>query len=127
MAIAGLNHFNIIASPQLITEVRDFYVEVIGLTEGWRPDFDFDGYWLYAGDAPIVHLMASEDLAEPSERTTGYLDHIALTASDLETTEQRLATLGQTYDKKTVPGFNITQLFLHDPIGLGIELNFATN
>ena len=129
MAIAGLNHFNIMGSQSLIDEVRDFYVNVIGLSEGWRPAFDFDGHWLYAGDAPILHLMVSEEGSETDDggvsSTTGHLDHIALTAADLTAVESRLIELGQVYKKKVIPGFNVTQLFLHDPIGLGVELNFS--
>ncbi|EHQ57029.1 hypothetical protein OMB55_00007490 [gamma proteobacterium HIMB55] len=129
MAIAGLNHFNIMGSQSLIDEVRDFYVDVIGLSEGWRPDFDFDGHWLYAGAAPILHLMVSEEGSDTDDggisSTTGHLDHIALTAADLTAVESRLIELGQVYKKKVIPGFNVTQLFLHDPIGLGVELNFS--
>ena len=129
MAIAGLNHFNIMGSRSLIREVRDFYVYVIGLSEGWRPDFDFEGHWLYAGDAPILHLMVSEEGSVTNDggisSTTGHLDHIALTAADLTAVESRLVELGQVYKKKLIPGFNVTQLFLHDPIGLGVELNFS--
>ena len=129
MAIAGLNHFNIMGSRALIDDVRDFYVHVIGLSEGWRPDFDFDGHWLYAGDAPILHLMVSGGESEATNgsasASTGHLDHIALSATDLAVVEARLNTLGHTYKKKVIPGFNITQLFLHDPIGLGVELNFS--
>ena len=129
MAIAGLNHFNIMGSRSLIREVRDFYVDVIGLSEGWRPDFDFEGHWLYAGDAPILHLMVSEEGSVTNDGgislTTGHLDHIALTAADLTAVESRLVGLGQVYKKKLIPGFNVTQLFLHDPIGLGVELNFS--
>ena len=132
MAIAGLNHFNIMGSRSLIDEVRDFYVDVIGLTkssDGWRPDFDFEGHWLYAGDAPILHLMVSEEGSETADNgirsTTGHLDHIALTAADLTAVESRLIELDQVYEKKVIPGFNVTQLFLHDPIGLGVELNFS--
>ncbi len=131
MAIAGLNHFNIIASPALIAEVRAFYLDVIGLTEGWRPDFDFDGHWLYAGDAPILHLMSDPDLQTgdtgETSKSTGHLDHIALTASGLADMEARLRELNIDYDKKEVPGFNITQLFIRDPIGLGVELNFMAS
>jgi catechol 2,3-dioxygenase-like lactoylglutathione lyase family enzyme len=109
--------------------VRDFYVDVIGLSEGWRPDFDFEGHWLYAGDAPILHLMVSEEGSVTNDggisSTTGHLDHIALTAADLTAVESRLVELGQVYKKKLIPGFNVTQLFLHDPIGLGVELNFS--
>jgi catechol 2,3-dioxygenase-like lactoylglutathione lyase family enzyme len=129
MTIAGLNHFNIMGSRSLIAEVRDFYVDVIGLSEGWRPDFDFEGHWLYAGDTPILHLMLSEEGSETNDgsisSTTGHLDHIALTAADLTAVESRLVELGQVYKKKLIPGFNVTQLFLHDPIGLGVELNFS--
>jgi len=131
MAIAGLNHFNIMGSRALIDDVRAFYVHVIGLSEGWRPDFDFDGHWLYAGDAPILHLMVSGRESEATNgstsASTGHLDHIALSATDLAVVEARLNTLGHTYKKKVIPGFNITQLFLHDPIGLGVELNFSEN
>lgn len=129
MTIAGLNHFNIMASRSLIDEVRDFYVDVIGLSEGWRPDFDFEGHWLYAGDAPILHLMVSEEDSTSADSgitlKTGYLDHIALTAADLAAVEARLTEQGQVYKKKVILEFNVTQLFLHDPIGLGVELNFA--
>ena len=129
MAIEGLNHFNIMGSQSIIEEVRDFYVDVIGLSEGWRPDFDFEGHWLYAGDAPILHLMVSEEGAVTDDgglsSKTGHLDHIALTAADLTTVESTLIELGQVYKKKVIPGFNVTQLFLHDPIGLGVELNFS--
>ena len=128
MAITGLNHFNIMGSQSLINKVRDFYVDVIGLSEGWRPDFDFDGHWLYAGDAPILHLMVSDEGSTDDggiSSTTGHLDHIALTAADLTAVESRLIELGQVYKKKVIPGFNVTQLFLHDPIGLGVELNFS--
>ena len=129
MAVEGLYHFNIMGSRSLIDEVRDFYVDVIGLSEGWRPDFDFEGHWLYAGDAPILHLMVSDEVSDTDDggisSTTGHLDHIALTAADLTAVESRLTELGQVYKKKVIPGFNVTQLFLHDPIGLGVELNFS--
>ncbi|AWN17961.1 hypothetical protein [Salinisphaera sp. LB1] len=30
---------------------RDFFIALLDLTVGYRPDFGFPGYWLYAGDA----------------------------------------------------------------------------
>lgn len=126
MAIVGLNHYNIIASAERIEAVRSFYVDVIGLTEGFRPNFDFAGHWLYAGEAPVLHLMVDNDYqdTEQPHPNTGHLDHIAFSASELESMEAKLNDLGVVFKKKEVPGFNITQLFIHDPIGLGVELNF---
>ena len=84
---------------------------------------------MHAGGALILHLMVSEEASEAADNgirsTTGHLDHIALTAADLTAVESRLIELDQVYEKKVIPGFNVTQLFLHDPIGLGVELNFS--
>ena len=131
MAIEGLNHFNIIAPAALMAEVRDFYVDVVGLQEGYRPDFGFPGHWLYAGEIAVLHLMdgdafggASGVAANPG---TGHLDHIAFTATDLKATEARLADLGVEFRKSEFPDFNLAQLFLRDPGGLGVELNFTVN
>lgn len=130
MSINGLNHFNIIAPRELMETVRDFYINVVGLTEGYRPDFGIAGHWLYAGDAPILHLMDADQLqwqeaAGSHEKATGHLDHIAFSATDLPGTEARLMELGLDYRKSEFPDFNLAQLFLRDPIGLGVELNFA--
>jgi len=131
MAIEGLNHYNIIAPSQLMVEVREFYITIVGLEEGYRPDFGVPGHWLYAGNSPVLHLMdanAMQWTGNPSGETgTGNLDHIAFNASDLSATEAKLIDQGQDYRKSEHPDFNLTQLFLRDPIGLGIELNFSTS
>jgi catechol 2,3-dioxygenase-like lactoylglutathione lyase family enzyme len=131
MPIDGLNHFNIIAPPDLMAAAKDFYLNVIGLAEGYRPDFGIAGHWLYAGSAPVLHLMDADALQwqgapGSDEKGTGHLDHIAFSASDLAATEIRLTNLGLDYRKSEFPDFKLTQLFLHDPIGLGVELNFST-
>ena len=57
MAVVGFNHFNIQAPRSLMAMTRQFYVEILGLEEGFRPDFPIEGHWLYIGDLPVVHLM----------------------------------------------------------------------
>ena len=44
MSINGMNHFNVLTDD--VEATRRFYVDVIGLTEGDRPDLGFDGAWL---------------------------------------------------------------------------------
>ena|SRR5438105_4666866 len=124
MPALGLNHYNIRAGQPLLRRVRDFYVDVIGLHEGWRPPFQFPGHWLYAGDAAIVHLVEV-----PGEQTTappaGTLDHVAFTCTGIDDFEAKLKALGIDYRKAAVPGAKLQQLFVHDPAGNGVELNFA--
>ncbi len=60
--IVGMNHFTVIAEDRQKT--LDFYVGLLGLKEGYRPDLGFDGAWLYgerhAGDpAPLLRPQAA--------------------------------------------------------------------
>ena len=127
MPVVGLNHINIRAPRTLLDEIRDFYVQVAGLREGERPDVPIAGYWLYAGDHAVVHLMDSafrglneDDLAADASP----VDHFALTCRDIEAEETRLKKLGVDYRRNDSPEFGFSQLILKDPTGLGVELNF---
>jgi glyoxylase I family protein len=124
MPATGLNHYNIRAGQPLIGRVRDFYVAVIGLHEGWRPPFNFPGHWLYAGEAAVVHLVETS-----AEQTTAAppstLDHVAFTCTGFDEFEAKLRSLGIEYRKSEVPGATLRQLFVKDPAGNGVELNFA--
>ena len=100
MAINELNHINI--RTVKMEETKDFFVDVVGLEIGFRPDFPSHGYWLYCGEVPIVHLSLSDPEGGPrtihSGRGNG-LDHIGLSARDLEGTEKTLSEHGVTYRK----------------------------
>ena len=50
-------------------KVRDFYVDLMGLTEGERPAFPFRGYWLYLGGIPVIHLVEASDTAGEGTHT----------------------------------------------------------
>ena len=125
MATEGLNHFNIAAPAELLARVRDFYVDVVGLEEGYRPDFGIPGHWLYAGGHAVLHLMEVEASGPEPTGTPGFLDHVAFTCGDLEGTERHLQRLGVEYRKSDLRDFGLIQLFVRDPTGLGVEMNFA--
>ncbi len=125
MATEGLNHFNIAAPAALLAQVRDFYVNVVGLEEGYRPDFGIPGYWLYAGDQAVLHLLESGSSDQVPTGTPGFLDHVAFTCRDLEGTERHLQQLGIEYRKSDFRDFGLMQLFVRDPTGLGVEMNFS--
>ena len=99
----------------------DFYGKALGLTPGPRPDFGIHGYWLYAGDEPILHLIQDDN------RETGgpsYLDHVALRCEGLQQAKARLDDAGISYGEMRIDELNQTQLFLNDPAGTSVELNF---
>ena len=118
-----IDHINIKAPAALLEQVREFYCAVLGLVEGPRPDFPSPGYWLYARECPLVHLsVGPETTARPA---AGFLDHVAFRAEDLETFLARLDTLDIDYRCSHIPELDLTQLFLRDPAGTGLEINFA--
>ena len=122
MHVGRLDHFTVRCRPQELDELRDFYVRVLGLVDGARPDFQFPGHWLYSEGHPIVHLAAVLD-TRPA-RETGSLDHIAFSGRRLDETVRRLKEQKIPFDERPVPGFALHQVFFSDPQGLEIELTF---
>ena len=117
-----LEHFNISGPIELLEIVRRFYVEVLDLSDGFRPAVPTRGYWLYSGADAVVHLNESANRQQPP--IANYLDHIAFACDDVPATERRLQEHGIEYSINCYPAVNLTQIFLRDPAGTGIELNF---
>ena len=122
MNIKYLDHFNIRARKAKLEEVKNFYIEVLGLKEGYRPRFNSPGHWLYAGDRAILHL--SEDENRETLKRDDFLDHIALRCEGINEFAQKLSDLSVKFRPAIVPDINLTQLFFKDPAGITIELNF---
>jgi catechol 2,3-dioxygenase-like lactoylglutathione lyase family enzyme len=120
MAVTEMNHFTVLTDD--LEATRAFYVELLGLREGPRPPLGFPGAWLYAGERPILHVIAGRAL--PPERR-GVLDHMAFSATDLADVTARLEAAGISYDLRRQPESNVWQLFLNDPNGARVELDFA--
>ena len=53
------------------------------------------------------------------------MDHIAFQALDLEGTRATLRAAGIEFREAVVPRDNTIQIFVHDPDGIRVELNFA--
>ena len=121
--ILGMNHFTVIAEDEAKTLA--FYVGLLGLTVGPRPDLGFAGAWLYAG-GPHAVLHMYFDRPVPAQRA-GVIDHMAFTARDLRAVKARFDASGTEYDLRRQPGAGIWQLFSHDPNGAKVELDFAAS
>jgi hypothetical protein len=117
-----IDHINISAPMELLEEVRDFYCSAFDLSDGFRPNFSTNGFWLYAGDEPIIHL--SESLEHHGNSKQGYFDHFALRATGVGNVLERLNKIGVEYSTSHVPEIGLTQIFCKDPCGTGVEVNF---
>jgi catechol-2,3-dioxygenase len=125
--VRGLGHINIRAPAALIWELRQFYIDIVGLRDGPRPTFrpGSNGHWLYAGDVDVVHLsVAPESVSSEAPRSTGWLGHVAFACSDLDAALQVLDENFVQYELVEVTSLNQVQIFLTDPAGIGVELTF---
>ena len=122
-----------------------FYTDVVELKDGAFPGTRAMGAWLYdASDRPILHLIAIDpndpeaalsrvrdrlgalggDLDVESMNGTGVIDHIAFECDDYDKMKSKLEARGLTYTSSDVPSINLRQLFVNDPNGVTLELNF---
>lgn len=129
MATLGLNHINIRGDRELLTALRDFYCEIVGLHEGFRPPFPGFGYWLYAEGATaaaVVHLYVTDPDEVRQSETPTHFDHFAFDCTGIEQMEALLTEKGVPYHRATIPLTGQRQIFVKDPAGNRVELNFGT-
>jgi catechol 2,3-dioxygenase-like lactoylglutathione lyase family enzyme len=131
--LSHLDHYLIQTADLQAT--RDWYVRVLGMREGWHPDFKFPVVWLYIGEKDVLHL--SEGGANVSENRKRYLgqqstdvhgsgvvDHVAFRCTGLPETLAHLQGEGIPFTQRMVSDQGLYQLFLIDPNGVKVELNF---
>jgi catechol-2,3-dioxygenase len=127
MPVRDFAHYNIRAPRELLDRLCAFYQDVVGLTLGPRPPFTRFGYWLYAGDRPVLHLgeAAAHETCVPD--VSGTFNHAAFNCADRSAFERRLTEMRVPYRTAEVPLTGQIQLFCRDPAGNGVELCFASD
>ena len=142
MPIGKLDHYSIRTVD--LDASRRFYTELMGFQVGFRPPFKFPGLWLYNEQAypesyGVVHIIGIDvndpqglkeylgDRDPASLKGTGTVDHMAFRATGLQQMRARLATHNVAHRERTVPSLGLHQVFLEDPSGVTIELNYPAD
>ncbi|MGI9402000.1 MAG: VOC family protein [Rhizobiaceae bacterium] len=114
-----LEHVNVRTSN--LTEMANWYEEILEMENGERPDFGFSGAWLYVGDTPAVHLVEVDDEPQSIEPK---IEHFAFAAAGLKDFLTRLDDRGISYSLATVRNLPIVQVNVNDPDGNHIHIDF---
>ena len=127
MQVNGLNHINIVAGDLEATVA--FYESVLDMTATPIPVAPpgFNGRWISdAQGNPIVHVQGFDPERHGELRTglNGALDHVALTCTGFDATRQRCEQLGIGYRVNDRQFGDLRQVFVTDPNGISLELNF---
>ena len=134
MPITKLEHYSIRTTD--IEATRKFYVDALGFEVGPRPNFPFPGIWLYQDGIAVVHVIGidpndSSGLAdylgdaELGKPGSGMIDHVAFAGTDIDAVRARIASCGCEMRERKVPNMDLRQIFVNDPSGITVELNFA--
>jgi catechol 2,3-dioxygenase-like lactoylglutathione lyase family enzyme len=144
MMIKKLQHYNIRTTK--FDETVAFYRDVLGMKNAVPPGAP-DGTppaWLYDDSGePIVHLLRVDPIDSegayakmsafrggPDKRFpygfsgSGSIDHVALACENWDEVIARLKQHDVPYRENHVPRMNMRQLFISDPNGITLELNF---
>ena len=122
MSVGVLDHFNI-RTRNLAATVR-FYEDVLGLEKGPRPNFAFPGAWMYSDGKAVVHIVDISRTDEPQKPDSGVVHHVAFVSRGFDGMRDRLKSKGMPFDARQVPGGELWQIFVNDPNGVMIELNY---
>ena len=134
MPLSHIEHFLVAADD--IDATRDWYARVLGMQPGPHPEFGFPVHWMYLGETDIVHIGPSAKAAGEIQKKylgrtsqgsegTGAIDHIAFRAAGLRDMLEHLKKERISFTQRRANGQALFQLFLYDPNGIKIELNFA--
>ena len=132
MPLAELDHYFIRASD--LERSRRFYCDLLGFEVMPRPSLPFPGYWLGVGGKVQVHMGLDGFGGRPdyypgtraasARDNSGVVDHIAFRGSDPAPLWQRLRAFGIAARWRHIAEIGLLQIFVADPDGLTIEMNF---
>ena len=120
MPLTTFDHVNVRTAD--VDRLVAFYEDVLGLTVGKRPDFDFPGAWMYLGDQAFIHIVGTTPAPVAAGNTT--LEHFAFRAEGLAEFEAKLKARNVDYTIDKVPGFPVVQVNFFDPDCNHIHVDF---
>jgi len=113
-----------------VAKAREFYSDTLGFQEIARPAFNFPGIWYSLGGDLQLHIILNDQLVRPAverEKIEARYPHFALWTDDCDETAAKITALGlPTRDVISGPT-GLRQVFVKDPDGVTIELNFPAS
>lgn len=132
MPVRRLDHVNLRVAD--VAATVDFYSRLLGMTVQVPPGASDCSLaaWICDDDGrAVVHAVSASVRTAMSPGTppatgAGAIHHVAFDCSNRTAMLERLVAAGVAYALNHVPGIDLQQIFLTDPNGILIELNFRS-
>ncbi|WP_433706531.1 VOC family protein [Paraburkholderia sacchari] len=129
MPLLDIHHIALRCKPGNLEETTKFYTELLGMKEASRPNLGFPGSWLdinktmfhIVDHRPAKHL----DPWHQRHEADAMFDHIAVKAHGFDEIRERLIQAGADWRQLDLRSAGLWQLFVLDPNGIIVELNFT--
>jgi catechol 2,3-dioxygenase-like lactoylglutathione lyase family enzyme len=141
MVVRRLEHYNIRTTK--FAETVKFYDDAFGM-KAQRPPMvpaDFPATWIYDDSGVAAIHLTPVDPADPAGsyakissyrgeepdatfEGSGAIDHVAFECENYDEIKARLQSMDLKFVENSFPNFNLRQIFLKDPNGVTLELNF---
>lgn len=129
MTAITLDHVNIVTDD--LPGTACFYRDLLGLDvrDGPPPLAPSDVQWLYDGQGrAIIHANRHGAQAvvarDTSAAATGAIHHVAFSCTGYSAMEAKVAAMGLAVRTNALPSIGLRQMFVEDPNGVLLELNF---
>lgn len=127
MKVKALDHVNIITAD--LDGTARFYAELFGLERRDGPMAPHHGQWMHDADGRAILHLNSLDCPraydrEVAEGATGAIHHVALNCAGHDEMLARLRARGLEFQTNLVGAIGLRQIFVADPNGVLLELNF---
>ena len=99
----SLHHLHFSAPLDALLEVKAFYSQLLDLQEGPRPAFKNPGFWLYAGNHPLIHMSDAGASRRSTDASATTIGHVAFACSDIAAMQAKLVAMQIPFERKTVP------------------------
>ena len=134
MPLQRLEHYLVLSDD--IHKTRDFYRDVLGMAEGFRPELDFPAFGSISATRRASTLPSGRATPQWTKKVgipistrapaTGAVDHIAFNGTGFAEVRARLVERGLTFSENLLDDIGLKQLFLRDPNGVPLEINFRS-
>ena len=120
--ILSINHIQLVAEKDLVLKLRDFYCDVVGLSEGFRPAFERFGFWLYIGDKDVLHLITPKKGDERSLQKSSF-DHVAFKTGNYQSVLKKIESLNIYFEEKYSKILDLIHIYIENYFAHNLEKN----